>query len=249
MSLPGLVPGLPGIRAPKIATHKIVFFQGDWLSDLALGKLIDGNNASDPSNSSPDQIVLQPGLLMGKITGTTGDAITPVSGAYGASIIDNIQSSIASSATSLTLTVAGATELVRRFGSSGTFNLIGPPAAGGTVATNVITYSAVNLSTGVVTCSAVAAAYYQNSFVCPQDGSQTPLTLIPDGYGILVTDNDFATRLTVQFPCFPIAGVINPAQIIAGTTAYGSLDSSLQTWIKTNLSTATGGKFVFSDSY
>lgn len=249
MSLPGLVPGLPGIRAPKIATHKIVFFQGDWLSDLALGKMIDGNNASDPSNSSPDQIVLQPGLLLGKLTSTTGDLNSPVLGAYGASIVDNIQSSIAASATSLTLTVAGATELVRRFGSSGTFNLIGPPAAGGTVATNVITYSAVNLTTGVVTISAAPAAYYQNSFVCPQDGSQLPLTLIPDGYGILVTDNDFATRLTVQFPQFPIAGVINPSQLIAGTTAYGSLDTSLQNWVKTNLSTATGAKFVFQDNF
>lgn len=249
MSLPGLVPGLPGIRAPKIATHKIVFFQGDWLSDLALGKLIDGNNASDPSNSSPDQIVLQPGLLLGKLTATTGDVNTPVLGAYGATVIDNIQANLTTVATSLTLTAAGATELARRFGNSGTFNLIGPPAAGGTVATTTVTYSAVNTTTGVVTITATGVAYLANSFVCGQDGSQTPLTLIPDGYGILVTDNDFITRLTVQFPQFPIAGVIDPTKIIAGTTAYGSLDSSLQNWIKTNLSTASGGKFVFTDLF
>ena len=249
MSLPGLIPGLPGVRAPKIATHKIVFYQGDWLSDLALGKMIDGNQASDPSNTSPDQIVLQPGLLMGLISGTTGDATTPITGAYGASVIDNIQASIAAAATSLTLTPAGAAELVRRCGNSGTFNLIGPPSAGGTVATQVTTYSAVNLTTGVVTITASGAAFFQNSFVCPQDGSQIPKTLIPDGYGILVTDSDFVTRLTVQFPQFPIAGVIDPTKIIAGTTAYSSLDSSLQNWIKTNLSTATGGKFVFNDNY
>src|SRR6185437_50868 len=236
MSLPGLVPGLPGIRAPKIATHKIVFYQGDWLSGLALGRTIDGNNASDPSNTSPDQIVLQPGLLLGLISATTGDAITPVIGAYGASVIDNIQANVAAAATSMTLTAAGATELVRRFGLSGTFSLVGPPTAGGTVATQTVTYSAVNTTTGVVTCSALAAAAIAGSFVTPRDGSGIPITLVPDGYGILVTDNDFATRITVQNPILPIAGVVDPTKIIAGTTSYSSLDVSLQNWIKTNLS-------------
>jgi hypothetical protein len=243
MSLPGIVPGIPGLRQLKTATHKIVFREG-WDQFYGLGKLIDGNNARDPTNSPPDSIVLQPGLLMGKISAATGDVVAGTVGVYGASIIDVLQGAIASAATSLTLTPAGAAEVVRRFGSSGTFLLTGPPIAGGTVASQVITYSSVNTSTGVITITAAPAAFIAGSLVQPQDGSQNILSLIPDGYGVLVTDNDFSTPILVQFPEFPIAGVLLTANIINYPT-----DTSLKAYVRNALSSTSGGKFVFDEIY
>lgn len=150
MSLPGLIPGLPGMRSPKTATHRIVFRQ-DWDYFFGLGKIIDGSKSADPGNTG-DTIVLRPGVLMGKIT---------ASGKYANSIIDVTAGSLSGSGTSITLSANGASELNRRVGSSGTFTLTGPPTANGTARSLTITYSAVNTSSGVVTMTAAGVTEVQ----------------------------------------------------------------------------------------
>ncbi len=228
------VVGLPGVRAAQTATPRTVFRSGLILTFLPQGKIIDGQNASDPLNTG-DVSVLRAGLLMGKITAT---------GLYGASIIGVLLNAASSGATSLTVSVATATELVRRNGASGTFKLIGPPTANGTVASQTVTYSAVVLATGVITCTAISADYVAGSFVTAGDGSDNMLTLIPDGYGLKVTDVDNTTRIPVQFPEMPVEGIIQSSQIINWPS-----DTSLQAYIITHLSTAAGGKLVFDSTY
>lgn len=227
------VPGLPGVRSTKTATPKIVFKQADWTSDLALGRIISGAVSRDPTNTPID--VLQAGVLMGKIS---------ASGKYAPSILGPTTASAAVGATSITVGAATALELSRRVGNSGTFTLTGPPSAAGTIQSETVTYSAVNTTTGVITCTATVNAYISGAFVGGTDGSQIPNTFVGDGYGIQVTDTDHTTNLDVQFPVFPIAGVLIAAQLVNWPT-----DTSLQAWIVTHLNGPSGGQFVFDYQY
>ena len=340
----GITPvyGLPGLGTRKSATQSIIFRQGTLESYLAGGKLIDGVNSRDPGANPV--YTLRPGVLMGKIS---------TSKLYAPSIIDKTAGSLAQAGTSITLSVAGATELIRRQGSSGTLSLTGPPAANGVARTAAVAYSAVVASTGVVTItspsvnavqtlnfanspagtftltlvdlnglptttppitySTTAATLVSNintalntalgtslvaatgsvvtaialtfsgtgylglpqplvqvgtneltggnvsvanttpgvdgrfvagSFVGNNDGSQTPLSVVADGYGVRVVDVDGVTNLTVPFEGFPIAGVLASSLLVLWPT-----DTGLQNWIKSNLSTASAGKFVFDDGY
>jgi len=236
--MPGITPvwGLPGQQAVQVAVPRIIFAGGvfDWLS-LPAGKIIDGVNARDPDNS-PDVDSLRPGLLMGKITAT---------GLYASSVIGVTQGAYTSGATTLTILPAQAVELVRRFGSAGTatVNVVGPPSAAGTVATTAMTWSAVNTTTGVITCTSLGVNKVAGCLITAGDGSGVPLTLIPDGFPLHVTDSS-GSSISVPFPIFPIGGTVLTGQIIN----YPA-DSSLQTWLKGSLSTTSGGKFVFDDTY
>lgn len=234
MSLPGLVPGMPRIGSRVNTAHRIIFRNGDWISDLAGGKMIDGTYSRDSGNTS-DLNVLRAGLLMGKITS---------GGKYAPSIIGVSTGAVVVSATTITVSAAQAVELVRRVGSTGTFVMRGPAAANGFIQNETVTYSAVNTTTGAITVTAITNAYVAGSFVMPTDGSDIPLSLIPDGYGVLVTDTDGTTNLTVPFTQMPIAGVLISANIILWPS-----DTSLRAWIVNRMSDAGGGKFVFDHTY
>ena len=54
--------------------------------------------------------------------------------------------------------------LVRRIGTSGVFTVVGSATASGSIVTEVVTYSAVNTTTGVVTVSADYLGLGQASF-------------------------------------------------------------------------------------
>lgn len=235
MSQPGYVPGLPGMRTAVQAAHRIVFRQGDWTSDLAQGKIINGSLSRDSGNTG-DLGVLRPGMLMGKITAT---------GKYAPSIIGVMQSAYTSGGTELTVSVAQAVEIVRRVGSSGagTLKAIGPPSANGTVAATSVTYSAIDTTTGIITVTSLGVNKVAGTFITAADGSETPLTVIPDGYGITVLDVDNTTALDVPFPAFPIAGVITSSQLLPVWPS----DTSIRAWIVAGLNTY--GQFVFDHGY
>ncbi len=234
--MPGISPvtGLPGLRARQSATHGIIFRQGTPYF-LAGGKLIDGAASRDPGNTPI--WVLRPGLLMGKITAT---------GLYAPSIIGVITGAYTSGGTTLTVTAAQAAEIARRVGSSGTatLNAIGPPTANGTLATTAVTYSAVNTTTGVITVTSLGVNKVAGTLLTAADGSQTPITMIPDGYGTKVVD-DALLSVTVPFEEVPIAGVILSSLLLPVWPS----DTSIQAWIRTSLSTASAGKFIFDDQY
>lgn len=232
MSSPGYIPGLPGVRAAKTAVHKRVF-RGGYVPDiLPQGRLINGTKSRDASNSV-DVTVLQAGLLMGIVTATLD---------YAPSILGVTTGAIAAGATSISAAAAVVTELVRRVGASGTFKLTGPPTAGGVTVTETITYSAASGTT--ITVTATANAFVAGSFIQPTDGSETPVTFIPDGYGVSVAEADGTVLSQVQFPELPVTGIVEESQLINWPS-----DVSLRRWIVSRLNDYNGGQFVFNFRY
>jgi len=226
---------LPGPQTERTATPRKVMNTDAGLMLIPGGEIIDGSKSRDPGNTG-DVDVLRAGLLMGKIT---------ASGKYAPSVIGALTVAYdkdGSLATQMTVSAATATELVRRIGSSGTFGIAGPPTAAGTVATEQVTYSAVNTTTGVITVTTAAADYVVGSLIRPEDGSEAPLCLINDGYGLKVTDAD-DTSIDTQFAQPVIAGNVDASQIIN----YSS-DTSIQAWIKAQLRT-NGGSWTFDDDF
>ncbi len=231
-----LIQMMPGIGSLRTASHRALFLQKSE-TFLAGGKLIDGTLARDPGNT-PDVAVLRIGLIMGKVTS---------SGYYANSILDTLISGGTAGSVALTISAAGAVELVRRQGASGTFNITGPAVANGTINTETVTYSAVNTTTGVITCTGTVNPYVAGSFIQPTDGSQVPLNFIPDtqGYGIYVLDQDGVSLATVEFPRFPVSGIVAASQLLP----VWPTDTSLQNWLLSRFNDVFGGQFVFDAAY
>ena len=231
---------MPGIGTTIVAAYKPIWKGRGGVQYLPGGGTIDGGNARDPANTYSGNLpnaqtsyvnVLEPGLLMGKIT---------ASGFYGASVLGLTTAALATNGTTLSVSPAVAAELVRRIGSSGTLTLVGPPTAAGTVASQTVTFSAVNTSTGAITITATGTAFVTASLVMPTDGSQTIKTFVDEEDGIRVTDGN-GNNLAIQFPRIPIhGGVVYTANIVN----YPS-DSSLKTWVKAALKAV--GPFAFDD--
>lgn len=231
MNIP--ITGLPGVGSARTATPREILAGNAQLAQYVPGlRLIDGSKSRDPLNGA-DVDVLRAGTLLGKVTS---------SGKYAPSVIGVLASAASASATSLTVSAAVATEIVRRIGTSGTFKLSGPPAAGGTVATQTVTFSAVNTTTGVITCSATSAAAVAGSFVQPTDGSETIVTLLANRWGVKVTDVN-AANIDVLEDQLLLAGHVKTANVIN----YPS-DTSLITWVKAALR-ANCPAMTFDDSF
>jgi hypothetical protein len=232
------------MRAFKTVASRMVT-RGGWIPDiLPVGKLIAGDASRDWTNNAPTDVGrLQAGLLMGKIS-TVVNSLGTV-GYYAPSILGVSANAYTSGGTSITVSVASAIEIVRRVGSSGNLNFIGPPTANGTLATITQAFSAVNTSTGVITITSLGANLVAGGLVCPTDGSQVPTTFIPNGTPVMVVDFD-GTNITAQeFGELPIDGIVDPTQLLP----VWPTDTSIQNYIKQNLSTLNGGKFIFSDGY
>lgn len=227
------VPGLPGMRAARTAAHRTILRQGDY-TFYAGGGTIAGGCSRDPGNTSyVDR--LRAGLLMGKISSVVNSLGTV--GHWAPSILGLTTNAEAIGATTIEASAAVVTELVRRCGASGTFTLVGPPSANGVVASETVTYSAA--SGTAITATAIANAYVAGSFICPTDGSQTPMSFLPDGWELKVTDLDGASQ-DQPWGQIPIGGVIDSSQLINWPS-----DTSLRTWIVNRLNDIPLGKFVF----
>lgn len=232
-------PGIPGLGTERTVTPRTFLLSPDGMLVLPVGKTVKGSVSRDPLNTG-NVDVLRDGLLMGKITADSK---------YAPCIIGVLASAYDRSAspapyTAITVSAATATELVRRIGPSGTFTIVGPPSAAGVVATETVTYSAVNTTTGVITVTAPAVDYIAGSYVMPTDGSQAAkgLLLTEDLCGLKVTDADAASQDT-GMPSLCIAGPVDASQIIN----YPS-DASLITWLKAQMR-ATGGSWIFDDDF
>lgn len=140
--------GRPGIGTAQVAQRRNLSRNGA-LDYYPAGGTIEGTKARDPGNSAYSTLALRPGLVMGKITS---------GGFWANSIIGLSNGAITGAATTLSVSAAAATEIVRRIGTTGTFKLTGPPTAAGTVRTRTVTYSAVNTSTGDITITALGTA-------------------------------------------------------------------------------------------
>ena len=193
------------------------------------GVVIDGSKARDIGNSPVFD--LRAGLLIGKRTSN---------GLWAPSIIGTTSADYSSGGTSLTVTTATATEIVRRIGSSGTFKITGYTSGDTSVTTASVTFSAVDTSTGVVTVSDIGDDFDSGSFIQPDDGCETILGILGDVYGIRVVDED-QNDIDVPVSDVIIGGIIDTDYIVH----YPSL-SLLKSWIKTQLR-ANGTGYAFDD--
>lgn len=194
----------------------------------------DGVYARDPDNTPTS--MLRAGLLCGKIS-TSGEG-----GGYANSIIGVTTVAYTSSGTSLTVTTQAATEIVRRIGASGTFNLAGGATAGATVTSpTLVTYSAVNTSTGVVTVSNIGANVAIGAAVMPTDGSQNVLTIFDTEYGTDVTDV-LQNNINQPLHRFVIGGDVYSSNIINLTVVNAGVEAYIKSLLRLN-----GGTFTFDD--
>lgn len=226
--------GLPGLRTAVTASARVIFKGGrwDWVS-LPSGQTINGTLSRDSGNTGflGD---LRAGLLMGKVTAT---------GLYAPAILGVTTGAYTSGGTSITVSAAQATEIVRRVGATGNLQFVGPPTANGTNAVSASkAYSAINTTTGVITTADIGADKVAGTLVVATDGTGTPLTVIPDGYPVKVTDSE-GTSTNVSFAKLPIGGTIIAANLLP---AWPS-DTSLQSWIEASLN--AHGQFVFDNYY
>ena len=167
--------GSPGVTAAVTANFKALFTHRSEMF-LAQGRYIDPAKSRDPSNTT-DVGVLQPGMIMGKITS---------SGLYAPSIYGLTGAAIANGATTVTLaSTAVGTEIVRRVGATGTFKITGPPTAAGTVRTVTFTYSAISTTTATVT--AVSANEVQTITMNIASTGGTLVLRVPKANGTFAT--------------------------------------------------------------
>jgi hypothetical protein len=226
--------GKPGVTGNFVSQPREVFYSGRQFAQFwAPPVTVDGTNSSNPSNA-PFTWLLWAGMPMGRITS---------SGKYANSILGLTTVAAASAATSITTDVNTAAEIVRRIGASGTFKLTGPPAAAGTVATQVVTYSAVNVSTGVITCTATSAATVVGSLIQPTDGSESILTLLCETNGLQIIDQTHTNRVDVF--CGTLlagGGTVNTGMIVN----YPA-DVSLKVFVKNAIRAASPGVTFLDD--
>lgn len=232
-------PGMPGMRAARSAVSRMVTRGGRMPEILPEGRIIAGACSRDPSNTV-DVTRLRPGLLLGKISSVVNSLGTV--GYYAPSILGVTTNAEAVGSTSIEASAAVVTELVRRCGASGTFSLVGPGSSGGVIQTETVTYTAASGTT--ITVTAIANNFIAGSFICPTDGSQDPLTFVPNGWAMPVTDSD-SSSIDVPFGELPIGCIVDGAQLLPVWPS----DTSLQEWIRSRLSRASGGKFTFSEVY
>jgi hypothetical protein len=226
--------GKPGVVGNFVSQPREVFYSGRQFAQFwAPPVTIDGTNSGNALNA-PYTWLLWAGMPMGRIT---------ASGKYANSILGLTSSATASGATSIATDVNTAAEIVRRIGASGTFKLTGPPAASGTVATQVVTYSAVNTTTGVITVTATSAAAVAGSFIQPTDGSEAILTLLCETDGLQVIDQTHTNRVDVFCGTLLAGG----GTINTGMIANYPSDPSLKTYLKSSIRTFCPGVTFLDD--
>jgi hypothetical protein len=169
---------------------------------------------------------------------------TTVSGFYRPSIIGVLQAAAVSNASSITVTAATATELLRLYALGiTTANLIGYDSGNSTFRSAAITsitggYGGSGNAT-TITCTVAtigSMSMLPGTFIVPNDGSQYPVTFVDEQFGLNVIDNYGNTvaagnssgnnaLYAAPFPRVPLAGgIVNVLNIVNyPSTALNSL--------------------------
>jgi len=217
----GTINRLPGMLADKDAVAREVVKSGAWKVLLPGGVALDGSGSRDPLNTG-DLPVIRAGMLLGRITTTK---------LWAPAIIGLVTADYTSGATEITVSAATAVEIVRRVGASGTLTLTHAPTATGTVVPYAtLTYSAVNVTTGVLTITNIGANVETGAIVGPPvaDGSYIPRAILGNAFGIKVTD-EAGTDVDVPASEIIIGGVIDTANILNWPAAA---NTTLDAWLK-----------------
>lgn len=237
MSVLAQVEGQAGMRAAVAADHRIVT-RGGQIPALPQGRTLAGACARDAGNTPVTR--LRAGILVGKISSVVNSLGTI--GYYAPSILGVTTNAEAPGSTSIQAAAAVVTELVRRVGASGTFYLIGPSSANGVITKELVTYSAASSTN--ITVTALTAGFVAGSFICPADGSEEPITFLPNGWPMQAVNAD-GDNVDQMFGNVPIGAIIDSSELLP---AWPS-DTSLQAWIVSRLAQAGGGLFVFDHLY
>lgn len=220
---------VPGVTTPLTSTPKKCMKRYD-ASDIKAGQtVLAGASSRDPLNTSYTD-VLYSGLVLGKITS---------SDKYAPAILGVTTVAYADDDLTLTVSAATAVEIQRRVGATGTVNLVGPPTAGGTVASTSVAYTAINTTTGVLTVPDLGVDAIAGSFVVPNDGSQNALGLLLADYGVKVTDEN-SQSVDVQIELL-VGGQVDTSQVVNVPS-----DSALLAYLKADLN--ANANFVFDDT-
>ena len=176
--------GTPGYKTPRTATPNDVLAYGSQGRYANGYRVLDGSKSRDAGNADA-ATVIRGGTPVGKITS---------GGKYAPAIIGASDVAYASG-TSLSLTEATGDEIVRRIGTSGTFNLTGPPSAAGTVRTVTVTYSAIAAAGSghrVATITAISGANQVDQILFNAAGTAGNIQLTvmkPDGTSVTTANS------------------------------------------------------------
>lgn len=152
---------VPGLGTASTAAYRNIWIDREGRRLLPSMVIVSGADSRDPLNTG-DVDVLRAGMLLGKITAT---------GEYAPSIIGVTGEAMDGDETALTVGSTIVDELVRRVGASGTFKMVGPPTASGTVRTVTVTYSAASGTTITMTAMGVAEVQTITASAAPTVGS------------------------------------------------------------------------------
>jgi len=202
----------------------------DDVTTVRGGGVIDGANSRDATQSNP--VYLGAGMPLGRLTS---------GGRYAPSVI-GLGEAYTSGGTTLTTTPAAAAELVRRIGLTGTFNLKG--IVSGAVASNQVTYSAVNTTTGAITITNIGVTYAADSWIQPEDGSETVVTIYNgsnEGFPQRMTREVDGTDVNTRLP------VAIAALVIEANVTFWPAAGVFRTALRTELNSF--GNFQFQEQY
>ncbi|HYH63956.1 MAG TPA: hypothetical protein VD866_04590 [Urbifossiella sp.] len=93
----------------------------------------------------------------------------------------------------------------------------------------------------VRTTTGVPGAFVAGSLIADTDGSHVPRTVIPDGWGLQISQ---PTAGDTDFPQIPVAGILRTDMIIN----YPA-DASTKAWLRASMSAVGTGGFAFTDQF
>lgn len=198
----------PSVGPTLTATHRQILLGGERF--FSGNHIIQGADARDPLNTPVTEI--RAGLLLGDVTADN---------LLGASIIGISGEAMDGEETAMTVAAAVATELIRRQGASGTYNLTGPPTAAGVVRTLLITYSAVSATVITQTAPEVASVHTLTEAAGTDAGSFSIKVTLPDGTHDTTTALAWdATAATID-TALDALSVLSAGQLVATGSTGG----------------------------
>ncbi len=202
----------------------------DDITTARTGAVIQGDKTRDETQTNP--VYLGSGMPMGRLTsgGNYAPALIGVGEAY------------TSGQTEITTTLAAAAELVRRVGTSGTFQYQGLV---GTVHTKqTVTYSAVDVGTGIITVTNLAATYAAGAWIQAIDGSEVVVSIYNGenlGYPQRVTQESTGADINLRYL------VAIAALVIESKLTHWPAAGNFRTALRAELNSF--GNFQFQEQY
>lgn len=228
--------GLPGVGKSVFATPRDIYYTHPVSPEFApFPVVLDGSKNYNAANA-PYTFIAWAGTFIGRETANS---------LWAPSIIGLTNAALGGGQTTLSTDTGTAAYLNNRVGASGTFNLTGPNvpgSAGGVVRVRLITYSAINLSTGAITITAdsmaaVSAVNQVNSIPFVDSTGSGTFTITVEGITTAaITYSSTAATL--------VTNINNALNSAFGTSAIVASGASLAAMILTFSGTGYSGRPV-----